>query len=170
VTASAAIDRLFTAGPPALDAGPRAHVLPVPAVRALVAGLAAEGLAAAQLPCLEGVALLWHDHLDAAHVIAQEHEDADGNFLHAVMHRREGDFANSAWWWRRVGRHDVFDALTVAAGTTASGGSTGWDPEAFVTRCQEALTNGDAAQQQALIAVQAIELTLFARHLLDSRR
>lgn len=41
---------------------------------------------------------------DAAHRIAQEVEDADGAWVHAYLHRREGDVGNAGYWYRRAGR------------------------------------------------------------------
>jgi hypothetical protein len=41
----------------------------------------------------------------AAHVIVQEHEDDDlAAWIHAVVHRMEGDLANARYWYRRCGR------------------------------------------------------------------
>ena len=50
---------------------------------------------------------LWHDargDWDAAHAIAQGIDDRDGAWLHAYLHRREGDPANAGYWYRRAGR------------------------------------------------------------------
>lgn len=39
---------------------------------------------------------------EAAHVIAQRHEgDAAADWLHAVVHKIEGDGDNSRYWYRR---------------------------------------------------------------------
>jgi hypothetical protein len=41
----------------------------------------------------------------AAHLIAQKYEDDDvAGWIHAVVHRMEGDLANAGYWYRRVGR------------------------------------------------------------------
>jgi len=41
----------------------------------------------------------------AAHLIAQKYEDDDAaGWIHAVVHRMEGDLANANYWYRRVGR------------------------------------------------------------------
>jgi hypothetical protein len=56
---------------------------------------------------------LWHDakgDWDAAHTCAQEQEDATGAWVHAYLHRREGDLANAGYWYRRA-------AKPVASGT-----------------------------------------------------
>lgn len=49
--------------------------------------------------------------LDESHRLSQGIETADGSFWHAIMHRREGDYANAKYWFRRVGDHPVFAAL-----------------------------------------------------------
>ena len=42
---------------------------------------------------------------DAAHEIAQRHEgDATADWLHAVLHKIEGDAGNARYWYRRAGR------------------------------------------------------------------
>ena len=63
---------------------------------------------------------LWlaYTHLAECHRIAQSHESPDGNYWHAIMHRREGDFWNSKYWFRRVGQHPM---LTRAGKRHASG-------------------------------------------------
>jgi hypothetical protein len=50
---------------------------------------------------------MWHDakgDWDAAHRVAQDVEDADGAWVHAYLHRKEGDDSNAAYWYRRAGR------------------------------------------------------------------
>jgi hypothetical protein len=42
------------------------------------------------------------DDLDTAHQICQDIPTSLGSAWHAVMHRREGDFSNSKYWWRRA--------------------------------------------------------------------
>jgi len=50
---------------------------------------------------------LWHDgrgDWTGAHEIAQDVPDPDGARVHAYLHRKEGDLANAAYWYRRAGR------------------------------------------------------------------
>ena len=53
---------------------------------------------------------LWHDargDWDAAHETAQAIEDDAGAWVHAYLHRKEGDAGNAAYWYRRAGRDIV---------------------------------------------------------------
>ena len=41
----------------------------------------------------------------AAHLVAQDHEGEPlANWLHAVVHRMEGDVGNASYWYGRCGR------------------------------------------------------------------
>jgi hypothetical protein len=53
------------------------------------------------------LAALWHDARDdwnRAHQITQDIENEDAAWVHAYLHRKEGDVANAAYWYRRAGR------------------------------------------------------------------
>jgi hypothetical protein len=48
---------------------------------------------------------LWHDgrgDWEAAHTVAQDVPDPDGAWVHAYLHRKEGDAGNAAYWYRRA--------------------------------------------------------------------
>ena len=50
---------------------------------------------------------LWHDargDWEAAHNIAQDIHTPDGAWLHAYLHRKEGDLLNAGYWYRQVGK------------------------------------------------------------------
>lgn len=49
--------------------------------------------------------------LDRSHSISQNISSAEGSFWHGIMHRREGDFGNSKYWFGRVGSHPVHQKL-----------------------------------------------------------
>lgn len=66
-------------------------------------------VAAATPPDGAGPALraLWHDargDWDTAHELAQEAGDRDGAWVHAYLHRKEGDEMNAGYWYARAGR------------------------------------------------------------------
>ena len=58
---------------------------------------------------------LWHDWLDESHAISQGLHGASGSFWHAIMHRREGDFANAKYWYARCADHPVLPSLNAQA-------------------------------------------------------
>ena len=50
---------------------------------------------------------LWHDRRgdwNAAHETAQAIDSAEGAWIHAYLHRKEGDAGNAAYWYRRAGK------------------------------------------------------------------
>ncbi len=50
---------------------------------------------------------LWLDaegDWDGAHRAAQADEGGDGDWVHAYLHRKEGDAGNAATWYRRAGK------------------------------------------------------------------
>ncbi|HET6568340.1 MAG TPA: hypothetical protein VFG50_10280 [Rhodothermales bacterium] len=50
---------------------------------------------------------LWYDgkgDWNRAHQIAQDLHDRDGAWVHAYLHRKEGDPSNAAYWYRQAGR------------------------------------------------------------------
>lgn len=68
-----------------------------------------DGLGAAAPPPGLSTALvaLWHEargDWDAAHRAAQDDECRDAAWVHAYLHRKEGDAGNAAYWYRRAGR------------------------------------------------------------------
>ena len=41
---------------------------------------------------------------DAAHQLVQQHEDGTAAWIHAVLHKLEGDLGNARYWYRRADR------------------------------------------------------------------
>lgn len=74
----------------------------------------------AALPAGAGAALqgLWHDargDWDRAHACAQSDESRDGSWVHAYLHRKDGDLANAGYWYARAGRPRPDAGVTLAA-------------------------------------------------------
>ena len=116
---------------------------------------------------------LWHDALDASHRISQSLHTASGSFWHAIMHRREGDFSNSKYWYRSVGSHLVFDAIAanVAAILNPLPADKsllrlvrgGWNPDALVDLAEE-LDRQPDQRLEPFVAVQKLEWRILFDH------
>ena len=68
-----------------------------------------QSLTAAKPPAELTLALagLWWDAKDdwtRAHESAQQDEGRDGSWVHAYLHRKEGDQGNAAYWYSRAGK------------------------------------------------------------------
>lgn len=57
---------------------------------------------------LRAIDLAQHDQWDAAHKIVQDIEDPLSYWIHAVLHKIEGDLGNSQYWYSRAGQHECF--------------------------------------------------------------
>lgn len=54
---------------------------------------------------LRSIELALAGQWDAAHEVVQQYEgDATASWIHAVLHKMEGDLSNSRYWYRRAGR------------------------------------------------------------------
>ena len=50
---------------------------------------------------------LWHDargDWERAHELCQQAKSRDGDWVHAYLHRKEGDAGNAGYWYARAGR------------------------------------------------------------------
>ena len=50
---------------------------------------------------------LWYDakgNWEQAHQIIQEIEDRNASWIHAYLHRKEGDHSNANYWYHRAGK------------------------------------------------------------------
>ena len=66
-------------------------------------------------PLLRALWLGLRGEWTAAHEIAQADDGADAAWVHAWLHRVEGDESNAAYWYRRAGK-DVGRGSTQAEG------------------------------------------------------
>ncbi len=98
------------------------------------------------------------DALDPAHRIFQDEPSDLGSYWHGMMHRREGDFDNARYWFRRAGRLPVFDKIHRAASEHSDliGRQSTWDPYLFTGECEQARF-GAPEKTPELAAVQRAE-------------
>ncbi|MBI2806717.1 MAG: hypothetical protein HYX68_17195 [Planctomycetes bacterium] len=100
------------------------------------------------LACLAGLWLL-HDFQDESHAISQELDTVEGSYWHGILHRREPDYWNAKYWFRRVPAHPILPPLCkeAAALTNDAGAPAGseflthqktWNAAAFVDLCEQA--------------------------------
>ena len=50
---------------------------------------------------------LWYDATgdwDKAHTLIQDINDRDASWIHAYLHRKEGDTGNAGYWYSRAGK------------------------------------------------------------------
>jgi hypothetical protein len=127
-----------------------------------------------------------HGDLDGSHRAAQSIEGAgrqNGDYWHAIMHRREPDYGNSQYWFRQVGRHPVFAALAQEARQVAEHSAEAqlldwlprvlpegrWNPLAFVDCVADAARQADGSFRRVVEELQYREmLLLFAQSCRDA--
>jgi hypothetical protein len=61
------------------------------------------------------VALWWaaNGKWDEAHKIVQDEDDANSAWVHAYLHRVEGDLGNAGYWYRRAGQPVATGSLEI---------------------------------------------------------
>jgi hypothetical protein len=106
---------------------------------------------------------LYHDFLDEAHELSQDLHTPEGSYWHAILHRREPDYDNAKYWFRRLGAHPVFDPLRAEAARLAAPAhppaaeflvrQPEWDPCAFVDLCEAVL----AERESCMLLCQMIQ-------------
>lgn len=110
---------------------------------------------------------LYFSCLDEAHEVAQGIPTAEGSYWHGIMHRQEPDPGNSSYWFRRVGRHPIFDELARASAEIAQrypqqmfSLGKDWDPFAFIELCETARRNPGSPLEALALEIQRAEWQL----------
>jgi hypothetical protein len=110
---------------------------------------------------------LWHDGLHESHTISQALHSATGSFWHAIMHRREGDFSNSKYWYARCQGHPALAVLANQAGLIVNSlpadnallriVASGWNPSAFVDFVQSVYQSPNSSSRRVAVELQRLE-------------
>ena len=85
-------------------------------------------------PALAAGLWLYVDDLERSHAVSQGIDDATGAYWHGIMHRREGDFANSHYWMRRASSHPLYQELDPAGFVDEVARASGRDHTELVER------------------------------------
>lgn len=124
------IDAINLAEVPGLDGGPVDQ--PLAQILGGTSKLDWGDLSGAKRRLAESGLWLLAGELDKSHTISQSIDNPTGSFWHGIMHRREGDFGNSKYWFRLTGNHPAFELIY-----KHSQGDY-LDPLDFVDACQRA--------------------------------
>jgi hypothetical protein len=91
-------------------------------------------------PAVRAVLHLMNDDIDRAHTIAQSGEgDATLDYVHAIVHRREGDWDNSKYWFSHAAGQPVL--------RTVYGPERGAAAR-FVDRCRTGSADANLVEEQ----------------------
>jgi hypothetical protein len=121
---------------------------------------------------------LWNDGLDECHRIVQNSPDGDAgrtySFWHAIMHRREGDFSNSKYWYARAAEHPVLATLAGSAGAIVNRApadkgllrvvSSGWNPNALVDLAESIYRDESDSRLAIAVELQKLEWRVLWQH------
>lgn len=101
------------------------------------------------------------DAIPEAHVVFQDAKGDLGSYWHGMIHRREGDFDNARYWFRRSGILPVFSDMHRAASAFSAlmARQANWDPYLFTGECEQARF-GETEGLNDLVALQRVEFEL----------
>ena len=155
--------------PPELTLKKRSRTKSISDLQKAVSGMS--GLSDERRMAVLGLLFLWHDHWTEAHKATDDYEGTpDSDLLHAMVHRREGDYGNSEYWLRSAGKHPLFGILGPRVASLLSedenlrekiipGGK--WDAKGFVRAVK------DQSDHPLLREVQAEEFRCFYEYLVN---
>jgi hypothetical protein len=92
------------------------------------------------------------DALDECHRIFQEDHTDPGSYWHGMMHRREGDFDNARYWFRRAGELPFAAALHAEAARVSAlmARQTTWDAYLLTGECEQTAHGAEENRAECL--------------------
>ena len=126
--------------------------------------------------CVLAALWLWHDYLDESHKVSQLIDTPSGSLWHGILHRREGDFSNSKYWFRKCERHPVYPSLAAQADDVVKPypvdkslfrlTKNGWDAAAFADLCEAVHESPEDPRRPIAVALQQLEWRVLFDHCL----
>ncbi len=116
---------------------------------------------------------LWFDRLEESHRISQDIASPTGNFWHAILHRREGDFSNAKYWYSRCRAHRVNHILGAVTSSLIGDssksllkhlGAGDWDGAAFVDLVETIHQDPDDSRLAVAVRLQQAEWYALFHH------
>jgi hypothetical protein len=106
---------------------------------------------------------LYFSCFEEAHDLVSDSQTPECELWHAILHRREPDSGNAAYWFRKVGNHPTYPD-TARAGAEilkripdAEYRIGKWDPFAFIAFCDRARSQPCSRQEMAAMEIQRAE-------------
>ena len=98
------------------------------------------------------------DALDECHRIFQEDHTDAGSYWHGMMHRREGDFDNARYWFRRAGALPIAAALHAEAARVSPlmARQTTWDAYLLTGECEQCKHGAEESRAEC-VALHRVE-------------
>jgi hypothetical protein len=163
---------------PDLTAGPRSKVLNARSLHGLLDPFL-KGLQFTdeKVALLQAAALLYHDQHDPAHDIVADRTDVTSAFIHGILHRREPDYWNAKYWFRRCDMHPAYSILAANIKRWNGPGEPeairglvlpgSFDPFAFVDACErQARSPRGSPEVETLRKIQQAEFEALVQSLL----
>jgi hypothetical protein len=101
---------------------------------------------------VRGALLYSLDDLSGCHHFFQDTARDLVGYWHGMMHRREADFDNARYWFRRSGKLPFFDTLHRRASAISPdvAQQDSWDPYLFAGQCEQHRFGADSDIQELL--------------------
>jgi hypothetical protein len=108
-------------------------------------------------PIVRGGLLYALDDLAGCHEFFQDTASSLVSYWHGMMHRREADFENARYWFRRSGTLPFFDKLHHEAALVSAdiAKQLSWDPYLFTHKCEQQRFGADADESELVRLQQA---------------
>jgi len=109
------------------------------------------------LPFVRSLLLLTAGDLETSHRLVQDRPTADGNYLHGIVHRTEGDFGNARYWFRRTPVHPTAAEIyrRAAANSEKVASCTIWDPVWVTDWVEASVRSGVDEELRSTLAIEA---------------